>query len=175
MENKYRSIILRFLRKPMPKQSARFTIGDVAVLDPGGFGVIPASELKNMVKNKKTINSYQTKEIKQYEKNILIEAITQVRGGFKPLKGCLAVEIEFMYKHPIGMKAAHKRHIRAGGKILKTTRPDVTDNLNKPVMDALQGRFYKEDCIIATSKSTKVYGLKNMITLKISEISIFIS
>ena len=118
-----RSITLVFDQKPIPKQSARF---------------VPK-------KNGTGITSHQTDVIKLYERHILIEAIQQVGGGFKPLTGALSVDVEYMYKYPQSMKSAQRKFIESGGKIRKITMPDLTDNLNKGLFDALQGRFYKND------------------------------
>ena len=144
-------IKLIFEQRAIPKQSARYTT----------------------FKNGKKISSYQTDVIKQYEKNILLEALYQTNKKDTWFEGCLEIEIKFIYKYPKSLKAKYRHYIEDGGLIRKTTQPDVTDNLNKPIVDALQTRFYKNDAIISVSKSEKYYGLKDEIIMEIKEISEF--
>ena len=50
--------------------------------------------------------------------------------------------------------------IEAGEIVYKATKPDLTDNLNKGVFDALQGIIYANDSqIISMDNVKKIYGL----------------
>lgn len=150
MNERTRVLTLVFNQRPLPKQSARFT-----------------------TKTGKIV-SYQTAVIKQFEKNILVEALTQKPKGFAMFTGCLRVDLQYMYKYTKGMRSLERKHIEDGGLIRKVTIPDVMDNLNKPVLDALRGRFYSDDNIISIGQVSKVWGLKDQIALRITEMSIFI-
>ena len=56
-------------------------------------------------------------------------------------------------------KATPKKRVASllDGSVRPSKRPDL-DNLNKSVMDALNGIVYRDDCQVVTLNSTKVYA-----------------
>lgn len=108
--------------EPMAKQSARFAII-------GGH-----------------VKSYQTKEVKSYERAIGFMAKSQLPKGFVLKTGKIKIEsMTFAFKAPKSLKKSERQIIDNGGWLIKTTKPDLTDNLMKPIFDALQGIVYKGD------------------------------
>ena len=56
-------------------------------------------------------------------------------------------------------RATPKKRVASllGGLVRPSKRPDL-DNLNKSVMDALNGIVYRDDCQVVTLNSKKVYA-----------------
>lgn len=58
--------------------------------------------------------------------------------------------------------------IEAGELVYKATKPDLTDNLNKGVFDALQGIIYANDSqIISMDDVKKIYGQRPRIDIEL--------
>ena len=114
---------------------------------------------------------YQPREVVQWKNYLMILAREQLPSDFKVFTGVpLRIEMAFIFLLP---KSAPKRMrvaIEAGERIWKITKPDVTDNLPKGVVDALSGIVYSNDCIISDSHAMKYYGLEEKTVVKITEI-----
>ena len=136
-----KSITLFIPGIPQPKQSARFKL-------------IKTPE-------RSFIGSYQTKKIKDNEKNIRSAVISQLPEGFLPFKNGIVIT-QLHYSFP-PLKSFSKKitaRIEAGELIDKTTKPDLTDNLNKGVFDALQGLLYANDSQICGLNDCKKFYSK---------------
>lgn len=115
---------------------------------------------------------YQPKEVVQWKNYLMILAREQLPSDFKIFTGVpLKIEMAFIFLLP---KSAPKRIQAAvqdaGDRVWKITKPDVTDNLPKGVVDALSGIVYRDDCIISDSHAMKYYGLEEKTVVKITEI-----
>lgn len=121
-------LVLRFPGNPIPVQSARFA------------------------RNGKP---YQPQEILNWKRFINISARHQTssfRTSAKPCvfdHGPLQVEIVYNFSLPKTAKKAAKDAAGLGLPVRKSTRPDVTDNLNKGLVDALTGVVWPDDGIIS--------------------------
>lgn len=100
--------------------------------------------------------SYQSDVVKKYEQNLLIEALSQRPRGFVKMAGPIYAKVRYVFERPSSVPES---------EIYKTSPPDVTDNLNKPLFDALEGNFYYNDSQIAKVVASKVYGKENGIFL----------
>lgn len=125
---------------PKPKQSARF----YAKKGKGG---------KTMIK------SYQKQEVKDAEKNMAFSVISQLPKGFVPYDEPIAVDILFVFPPLSSFSKKKKSEIEFGAIYYKDTKPDLTDNLNKGVFDALEGIVFVNDSRICKISSKKIYGL----------------
>jgi len=132
-------IKIEILGIPRPKQSARFRISESKEGD-------------------QFISSYQNKEVKDNEANIGFAAISQLPKGFIPFDCPVAVQIEYVFPIPASFSKKKIDKIRNGIKIYKPTKPDLTDNLNKGVFDALAGIVYVNDSRIVSLYAEKYYG-----------------
>jgi Holliday junction resolvase RusA-like endonuclease len=134
--------MLRFeiLGIPKPKQSARFRIA------------------KNKA-GKQFISSYQTKEVKDNESNIGYSVMQQLPKDFIPYDCPISAQMEYVFPAPSSFTKKQKEAIAKGKIIFKDTKPDLTDNLNKGLIDALSGIVYVNDSRIAVTHSVKYYGL----------------
>jgi len=129
---------LEILGIPQPKQSARFKIQKTSR---GSF-----------------VRSYQNDEVKQNERNIAFDVKSQLPKGFIPFKSALKVKITFVFPPLKNWTKKKLDALEAGEKFYKTTKPDLTDNLMKGTMDAMNGIIFTDDAIIAKVESEKIFG-----------------
>jgi len=126
---------LKILGIPFPKQSFRFT---------------------------KTGIKYQPAKVKKAEESIKMQIIQQLPKDFEPFdKGVIIERLLFVFPPLKGFSKKKMKELEEGKKIYKTTRPDLTDNLLKGLMDAMEGIVFVNDSQICEIKNIKkIYGLK---------------
>lgn len=99
-------------------------------------------------------------------------AISQLPKGFESFKGAVRViSLVYQYEYNKGDIEKSKR-IRKPIPLphWKTTSPDVVDNLNKALFDALNGVVYDDDKqVVLVERMCKIWGKENKITLEIEE------
>ena len=129
---------LVFFGEPTSKQSARF---------------------RAFKKGKKTIvSSYQTKAVKDKEKAIKVEAISQIDKNHKLYDSAIGVKVLFVFPPLTSFSKKTMQAIEEGAIVYKETKPDLTDNLMKGLMDALEKVVFTNDSRIAKVESEKIYG-----------------
>ena len=140
-------IKVEILGIPKPKQSARFRIAQNKA-------------------GKQFIRSYQKKEVVDNEANIAYIVMQQLPKDFIPFDKAVAVKVEYVFPPPSGWSKKKILQLKNGEIIYKDTKPDLTDNLNKGLIDALSGIVYVNDSRIAEIYAVKYYGLvpKTIIT-----------
>jgi len=133
-----------FFGKPFAKQSTKFTRK--------GFVYTPA-------------------KIKTAENNIRVQAIQQLPKGFIPFQGEVFVtKCHFIFAPPKSLRKKDLRRIKEGGTVYKMTKPDLSDNLNKLLYDALESIVFINDSrIVAMDNVKKYYGFTPRIELEIQE------
>lgn len=124
---------LEILGIPQPKQSARFRIQKTA--------------------RKSFVRSYQKVEVIQNERNIAFDVKSQLPKGFIPFRTALGVKVTFVFPPLKGWSKKKLEQLEAGTKFYKTTKPDLTDNLMKGTMDAMNGIVFTDDAVIAKVES----------------------
>lgn len=134
------SLKFKILGIPQPKQSARFAIRK-------GKG------------GKNFLQKYQKKEVVQNERNIAFDIKSQLPEGFIPFDSALKVKVLFVFPPLKTFSKVKLNALSTGAIIYKTTKPDLTDNLMKGTMDAMNGIVFTDDSIIAEVESKKIYGL----------------
>jgi len=88
------------------------------------------------------------------------KAVAQLPSGWKPLWGPVAISLRFIFPPLKCFTKGDIEFLRYGGAIYKTTKPDLTDNLAKGLIDALSGLAWKRDQQICKEYGReKVYGL----------------
>ena len=142
---------LKILGVPQPKQSARFAVRKGK--NGGSF-----------------LQKYQSKEVVQNERNIAYDVKSQLPEGFVPYNGALKVKALFDFPPLKSFTKAKMNTLSAGTTIYKTTKPDLTDNLMKGTMDALNGIVFTDDSVIAKVESEKIYGIVPRIELEFEEL-----
>lgn len=131
-------LTLKVLGIPQPKQSARFRSVKMG--------------------NKTFVKSYQKKEVVENENNFALDVKTQLPEGFIPFSSAIGIKVLFVFPPLKKFTKTKLRELAAGAIIYKTTKPDLTDNLMKGTMDALNGIVFTDDAIIAKVQSLKIYG-----------------
>lgn len=123
---------------PQPKQSARFRVAK--------FG------------GKSAVVSYQSKKVKDAERNIAYDIKSQLPDGFVPIDGPVHAEVTFFFPPLKGWSKKKVQEMEDGAVIYKDTKPDLTDNLMKGLFDAMQGIVFIDDSRVASVVSKKLYS-----------------
>lgn len=113
---------------------------------------------------------YQPKGTVEWKTYIKIVAMQQLPEGWTPFNAYCGIDVSFVF--PV-LKSAKKHevlHLANGGFIYKKTKPDLTDNLMKGVIDALKETVWTDDSIICTVSSRKVMGQSPRIVIRAFEI-----
>lgn len=138
---------------PQPKQSVRARIVHAA-------------------SGKSFVQTYQKKEVKENERNIKLMIIDQLPMGFVPFsKGIKINKLHYVFPPTSSLKRSEMRSIIAGEIVHKTTKPDLTDNLNKGLFDAMQGIVFLNDSQVCEMNDVKkYYGTTPRIEIEIEQI-----
>ena len=145
-------LIMKFkiLGVPQPKQSTRFRVQK--------FG------------NKTFVKTYQTAEVVKNERNIAFDVKSQLPAGFIPFDCALKAKVLYVFPPLKGFSKGKMNALSTGEKIYKDTKPDLQDNLNKGLFDALEGVVYLKDSCICKVESEKIYGLVPRIEIEFEEL-----
>ena len=119
------------------------------------------------------MRKYQPKETVDWKNYIKILALQQAGPGFQPITvGVRLDSWKFIFPPLKSFKKPVKARIEAGQLLLKTTKPDLTDNLKKGVIDALKGTIFADDSLICIDgASFKAYGLEPRIEVEVYPIA----
>lgn len=111
---------------------------------------------------------YQPQSIVNYEKNVSAQIVYQLPKDFKPFKVAVEIlSIHFIFP-PLKNFSKKKIEYLKNHYLPKTTKPDLTDNLMKSVVDAMKGIVYYDDSQIwHIQDSKKYYGLEPGIKIEI--------
>lgn len=138
---------------PQPKQSARFR-------------AIKAGDGRTFM------SSYQSKAVKDNERNIRYEIRSQLPEGFVPFtRGVVIHKLHYIFPPLKTFSKSTLRDIEEGRICPKTTKPDLTDNLSKGLIDAMQGIIFLNDSQICEMHDVKkYYGKVPGILIELEEI-----
>lgn len=123
-------IVFTILGKPRPKQSVQFT---------------------------KTGIAYQPTEVKLLQQNIRAQVVNQIPKNFVPWKGPLFVSCVYVFPFTTSLTKKLKKQVKKGKILYKDSRPDLTDNLNKPLFDAMNEIVFMDDSQICKFEAVKYY------------------
>jgi Holliday junction resolvase RusA-like endonuclease len=124
-------LYFKFLGTPKPKQSFRFT---------------------------KTGHRYQKADVVQHERSLAIQVMEVLPQGFVPFDVPIEMKCVFVFPYPASFNKKKLAEAKEGKVFYKDTKPDVTDNLNKGVCDAMEGLVFINDSRIAKFSAEKIYG-----------------
>jgi len=112
--------------------------------------------------------AYQKNDVKDF-KRLIKYYFRKKYPKFKMYSGVpLIVNVEHRYKLPAKPVWKHE-YVAIYGGYPKITNPDVMDNLNKGLMDALTGEIWQDDSIVYQGTPRKVWHFKNEIVLYVIE------
>lgn len=117
----------------------------------------------------KSGHTYTDSETRNYE-NKIIAYYRKAHGAFQ-FPETAFVSVDVMAYLPIPKSATKAR--RAGmeaGTILPSRKPDV-DNIEKAVLDALNGIAYKDDSRVCRTSCAKFYGAEPRLEIKMKEVT----
>lgn len=117
-------------------------------------------KLKKKGLKKKKVSGYHPERVKKKENAIIILAKSQLPRGFEIWDSPIRIK-EITYIFPIlsNMPEKTKEYIRQGGIVYKAKKPDLTDNLQKGLIDALSGVVFTDDSrIVEVEKERKIFG-----------------
>ena len=139
------NLILTIRKQPIPKQSFRYANG----------------------------HGYTSAPVKAYCETVTAQILNQLPEDFQMFVNPIEVSIRHIYTYANdAKKLIKKRSANAGGDnplLVKATRPDVTDNLNKGLIDAMQGLIFLDDALIWNFHAVKMFGEAPMSIVEIKE------
>lgn len=98
---------------------------------------------------------YKPKKIKDYQEYIKKLVLDQLPDDFQIISAGTLIEVEYIhycYAYPKSMAKKYKV-----GNVPKVTKPDLHDNLNKALFDALEGIVFEQDQNIYSVKDMQKY------------------
>ena len=111
---------------------------------------------------------YQPKKLADYKEAIRQAVQEQLPDGFLCIKADTEIHIKklhYCYEFP---KSFSKKRKEATTFQYKTTKPDLQDNLNKPLFDALEGLVWERDQnVVSIQNMRKIYWPENLIKITI--------
>lgn len=137
-------------------------------------GVPQAVQSARFAKIGSFMRSYQPKETVAWKNYVKLQAQQQLPKGFKMMEGPVRMVSALFVFPPLKSwpKRKHKK-LLDGGVLLKTSTPDVCDNLCKGVIDAIKGLVFVDDALICDVEHTrKIYGLVPRTELVFEEIDV---
>jgi Holliday junction resolvase RusA-like endonuclease len=143
-------INFKILGTPTAKQSARFRSFNVG--------------------DRNFIQSYQSKKVKDAERNIAFDIKSQLPEGFQIMDCPIGAEVTFVFYPPKSFSKAKIKQLQDGEIIYKDTKPDLVDNLMKGLFDAMAGIVFTNDSRIAATKTKKIYGFEPATIIKMYEV-----
>ena len=119
---------------------------------------VPKQSVKVGKRNGK--NHFYQPEIIQAQKRKIENTLNDVLGDSHSVWNGIPICVRLTYVFPIpkGMSKKLRNQIESGETVYKTTKPDVGDNLNKLILDCLEGYVYSNDSEIVEIIASKVYG-----------------
>jgi Holliday junction resolvase RusA-like endonuclease len=110
------------------------------------------------------IKPYKSTPTKQWMK-LVADLARQAFGHRDPWEGPICVEIEITRR--LLQTSKKRQQAMLAGRILPTTKPD-NDNVEKCVFDAMSGIVYGDDAQIVRNVTTKQFGAREGVTIKVS-------
>ncbi len=104
------------------------------------------------------VQKYTPADVQIAESNIRAAIQQQLPPNFVPWDGAILFRVQYVFPPPKSFKKKKLEEMRAGKRFYKTTKPDISDNLNKGVCDAMQGVIYLNDSQICQIFAEKIYG-----------------
>ena len=110
---------------------------------------------------------YKPKKIKDYQEYVRKLVIDQLPKGFEPITAGVPITINYLHYCFAYTKSMTKKNRYKG--FPKVTKPDLHDNLNKALFDALEGVVFEQDQnIVQISDLRKYYDERDCIKLQIT-------
>lgn len=114
---------------------------------------------------------YQPKTVKDEEMNIKAQIANSLPSGFKMFANAVRINyITFVFPPLTNFPKWKLDILDSGTEIFKTTQPDLTDNLQKGLIDAMKGLVFSNDSIICICGNVKkIYGREPRTEIELEE------
>lgn len=133
------------------------------------FTVYGEPQGKGRPKFTMTGHAYTPERTKSYEAEIVAAFRREFPDFVRWEKGVpLKVRIKAIYGVPVSDSKA-KRERKLTGAIRPTKKPDA-DNIEKAILDAINGIAWKDDAQVVDLRTVKVYGAVPRVEVEIDEI-----
>lgn len=132
---------------------------------------IPKQSVRQGMSRSGKVIFYQDNKYAKYSKELTKQLKSQLPVGFLPFSGPLDIAVTYIFPPLKSFRKADREHIESGGHILKTTKPDVIDNLNKAFFDAMEGILYNNDSEISVFAARKMYGKRPRIIIRVEQLT----
>lgn len=117
------------------------------------------------------IQKYQPSANVEWKNWIRLNAQQQLPADFQIWDGVpLGVKVLYCFHPPKSGGKKKRTQIEEGACFYKTTRPDVNDNLNKGVFDALTDLVWLDDSLVAKIEAEKVFCKWEGIIIEVCEL-----
>jgi len=159
--------------EPLSKRSETFRTNHISLFIPGVPQ--PKQSVRSRIVNvgdKSFVKHHQTSKVIEAERNIRAIVIPQLPTGFVPFsKGINVTKLHYSFPPLKSFSKKIIAKIDSGHEVVKTTKPDLTDNLNKGVFDALEGLVFINDSqICGLNNCKKFYSNTPGISLVMEEL-----
>lgn len=112
--------------------------------------------------------TYQPKKLADYKEAIRQAVQEQLPDGFLCIKADTEIHINklhYCYEFPKSFSKLKRESVTPNYKV---TKPDLQDNLNKPLFDALEGLVWERDQnVVSMDDVRKYYSDKDLIKITI--------
>lgn len=117
-------------------------------------------------------HTYQPKGNTEWKSWIKLQTIQQLPEYFEMITTAIRIKkLHFIFSPLKSFSNKKMKMIEDGQIFYKYTRPDLTDNLQKGIIDSLAGIIYKDDSLIVAEDNVKKYfGKEACIHLEIERI-----
>jgi Holliday junction resolvase RusA-like endonuclease len=116
----------------------------------------------------RTGRTYQPKKLSDYKEAIRQAVQEQLPDGFLCIKADTEIHIKklhYCYEFPKSFSKLKRESVTPNYKV---TKPDLQDNLNKPLFDALEGLVWERDQnVVSIQNMRKIYWPENLIKITI--------
>lgn len=118
------------------------------------------------------VTKYQPKANTDWKVYIKLLAMEQLPENWHVLTGAIGVRLRFRFSPLKSMSKRERSALAAGELRYKVTKPDLTDNLCKGVIDALTGIVWRDDALICRVESLKCYADKPEIEIQVINLNL---
>lgn len=110
--------------------------------------------------------AYQPKKVRDFKNYIRKLTKDQLESDFRRIGAGTPIIVEYLHYQFKYLSNTPKKNRYVG--LIKTTKPDLLDNLNKAFIDALEGIVFEQDQNIVEVRSLKkFYGEEDCIMMKL--------
>lgn len=109
----------------------------------------------------KKLRLYQPAKVKLKEENIKLQVLNQLPKDFMMFQCEVHIlKCHFIFPIPKSFSKKKINQVKEGKVIYKNTKPDLTDNLSKGLIDAMEGIIFVNDSrIVSMNNYKKYYGV----------------